>query len=120
MREQLKKRIAEGKRIRKYLLGNFYPHSGANLDARDWCVIQYHRPAENDGIILAFRRHESPFNSYISNLCEIDPEAKYKVIRSQTFKQSKPSILRGAALKNLNIKIDDCPGSLFVEYSCEN
>ncbi len=119
-REQLKNGIVEGKRLRKYYLGNFYPHAGANLDARDWCVIQYHRPVENDGIILAFRRHESPFNSYTSNLSEIDPEAKYKVIQSLTFKQSKPSIISGAALTNLNIKIDECPGSLLVEYSLVN
>jgi len=119
-REQLKKGIAEAKRIRKYYLGNFYPHSGANLNARDWCVIQYHRPTYNDGIILAFRRHESPVNSYITNLCEIDPEADYKVIQSLTFKQSKPSIIRGVDLTNLNITIDDCPGSMLVEYSQED
>ena len=119
-RDQLKKGITECKRIQKCLLGNFYPHSGANLNPRDWCVIQYHRPAEKDGIVLAFRRHESPFSSYTCNLYEIDPKARYKVIYSWAFEQSKIIEIAGDEMKRVKLEINDCPGSLLIEYKQMN
>ena len=46
-RELLKKAIAEGKRIRKYYFGNFYPLTPVTLDTSEWCVLQYHLKNEN-------------------------------------------------------------------------
>ena len=66
-RDLLKQAIAEGKRIRKYYFGNFYPLSRRDDRARkDWCVMQYHRPQEQDGMVLAFRRPGSPKAEFLA------------------------------------------------------
>jgi alpha-galactosidase len=115
-RELLRKGIAEGKRIRKYWTGDFYPLSEVTTDTRAWCVMQYHRPAEGDGIVLAFRRHESPYSGYDCHLREIDPAANYQVTMYHGYEPEKPVTMRGSDLARLSVAIGECPGSVLVEY----
>ncbi|MBI3921981.1 MAG: NPCBM/NEW2 domain-containing protein [Armatimonadetes bacterium] len=115
-RNLLKQAIAEGKRLRKYYFGNFHPLSDVTLSAKDWSVLQYHRPAEEDGIIVAFRRHQSPYGSFHCQAQEIDAEADYEVTWSHTYNPSKAVRVKGAKLRSLKLEIEDCPGSVVVEY----
>jgi alpha-galactosidase len=115
-RKSLKQAITEGKRIRKYYFGNFYPLSDVNINAREWCVLQYHRPRENYGMIVAFRRHNSPYSSYVCQLREINPKSRYMVTYSYDFIRSKPVEMKGKDLQQLDVKLSDCPGSVIVEY----
>ena len=97
-RELLKQGIAEGKRIRKYFYGNFYPLSEVNTNPRDWCVMQYHLPDERDGIVMAFRRDQSPYGSYDCRLREIDPPATYQVTMYHGYDPEKPITMKGSDL----------------------
>jgi alpha-galactosidase len=115
-RELLKQGIAEGKRLRKYLLGNFYPISVATVSAREWCAYQYHRPVEGDGVVFVFRRHESLYWGYQLNLHDIDPAADYEVTYARTYTPDKPCRMKGAELLRLKVNIDNCPGSVLIEY----
>ncbi|MHB1001609.1 MAG: NPCBM/NEW2 domain-containing protein [Armatimonadota bacterium] len=115
-RAMLKQGVAEGKRIRKYFLGNFYPFTEVTENPKEWCVMQYHRPDAQDGMILAFRRQNSPYGSYTCELREIDPNAKYEVIRSRTYRQGKPTIMKGSDLQQIQVSIDEKPGSMLIEY----
>ncbi|MHB0998912.1 MAG: NPCBM/NEW2 domain-containing protein [Armatimonadota bacterium] len=139
-KELLKQAIAEIKRVRKYWLGNFYPLSGVTPsyleitglpyvpltedrvkrgttpDYHDWSVVQYHRPDEGDGIVIAFRRHESPFPAYICNLKEIEPNARYSVRVYKTYTKYKQLTLSGSALQKLQLDVKESPGSVLVEY----
>ena len=115
-RDLLEQAIEEGKRIRKYYFGNFYPLDEVTTSARDWCVMQYHRPAEQDGMIIAFRRHQSPYTSFICDLHEIDPEGDYEVTQAHTYTPSQPVKIKGAKLRQFKLEIDHCPGSLMLEY----
>ena len=81
-RDQLRQAIDEGKRIRPYWFGDFYPLSEPTLDPSAWCVTQYHRPAESDGIVVCFRRERSPYASFDCELRNIDPAANYEVRQS--------------------------------------
>jgi len=112
----LRQAIAEGKRIRKYFFGNFYPLNEVTTSPEDWCVLQYHRAAEEDGMVLAFRRHLSPYDNYDAVLNEIDPVAKYEVTSYSTYIPAKSVLMMGAELQHLKLEIDDFPGSLLVEY----
>jgi len=115
-RDLLKEAIAEGKRLRKYWFGNFYPLSDVTTNAGDWCVMQYHRPAEGEGMIVAFRRHESPSASFVCELHEVDAAADYEVTRSPRYTPTAPVRMRGAQLQTLRLEIDEMPGSLVTEY----
>lgn len=115
-RDLLKQGVAEGKRIRKYFFGNFYALTEVTTSPEDWSVSQYHRPAEEDGMVLAFRRHRSPYDSYSSILNELEPSAKYEVSFYPTYGEAKRVVMAGAELQHLKLEIGESPGSLLVEY----
>jgi alpha-galactosidase len=115
-RDLLREAIVEGKRIRKYYFGNFYPLTEVTTSPEDWCVLQYHRTAEQDGMILAFRRHLSRYGSYESVLNEIDPQSTYEVTYYSDYGSGKRVSMTGAGLQHLKLEINDAPGSLLIEY----
>lgn len=116
-RDLLRQAIEEGKRLRKYYLGDFYVLSPVTMSPADWCVYQYHRMKEQDGMIVAFRRQESPDGSFpCQGLRGIDPGAGYIVKQSRSYEPSEPDTLKGSALKLFRIRIDERPGSVIVEY----
>jgi len=115
-RGQLNQAIAEGKRIRKYFFGNFYPLTEVSASREAWSVIQYHRPEEQGGMILAFRRHESGYESYDAAMQEIDPAAKYELTYYYNYVPAKTVQMTGTEMQHLRLTIKDEPGSLLVEY----
>jgi alpha-galactosidase len=115
-RQLLKQAIAEGKRLRPYYLGNLYALGEVTTSARDWCVLQYHRPEHDDGMVIAFRRHDSPFCAFAAGLREIRPEAVYAVTRSAGYEPAPPERMAGARLQRLKIEVDERPGSVVIEY----
>jgi hypothetical protein len=115
-RDLLKQGIAEGKRIRKYFFGNFYPLVESGHDASGWCVLQYHRPAQGDGMVMAFRREQAPDNTRVCDLREIDPAASYRVTIYRAYEPEAPLVMKGADLQKFKVVIDDRPGSVIVEY----
>ena len=56
----LRKACADYLRIRRYFSQDFYNHGSRNLDLSSWAVWQYDDPERHEGIVLAFRRPESP------------------------------------------------------------
>lgn len=117
-REQLKQAIAEGRRIRKYYAGDFYPLTPVTLDPKDWCVMQYHRATEQDGMVVAFRRPQSPYSGFALNgLRGIDDHADYVVTMSSTYTPAAPVTMKGAALRALEANVAEKPGSVIVEYA---
>ena len=51
----------EYRSIRRYFSEDFYNHASSVLDPTAWAVWQYHDPKTQKGILMAFRRSESPF-----------------------------------------------------------
>ena len=115
-RAQVQQAIAEAKRIRPYWFGEFFPLSTPSLDPTAWCVMQYDRPDERDGIVLGFRRENSPYTSYECELRNIEPDARYEVRVSQDYQPQPASILTGAELSRYRLTIDSKPGSVLLEY----
>jgi alpha-galactosidase len=119
-REQLKQAIIEAKRLRKFFFGDFYPQSDVTESPKDWCAFQYNRPEEHDGMVMAFRRPEAPNAFTCLGLKGIDPAATYLVSLATSYKPSKPVRMKGADLVKLELKVDECPGSVVVEYRIAN
>jgi len=117
-RDLLKQAILEGKRIRKYYSGNFYPLTSVTLDAAAWCVTQYHRTNENDGMIMAFRRPKSEQAQFtLTGLREIDPKARYRVTSYRGYEPLPEKMMTGAELLRSAAQISETPGSIVIEYS---
>jgi alpha-galactosidase len=115
-RELLKQAIAEGKRVRKYYFGDFFPLSSVTVSPADWCVLQYHRPAEQDGMVVAFRRPAAAEASFVARLHEIDAAADYEITLAYTYQPSAPTRIKGADLRALKVQVPDRPGSVLIEY----
>ena len=112
----MKQAIAEAKRIRKYYFGNFYTLAKVTVDPKDWCVTQYHRPGEKDGIILAFRRHEAGQSSMVCKPYEIEPDLRYEVNYYWDYELAKTIQISGAELEMLELTVEKMPGSVLIEY----
>lgn len=60
--EWAKKIVDEYRRIRKYFHCNFYNHGSEVYDKTSWAIWQYHDDETDSGIVMAFRRCDSPFD----------------------------------------------------------
>lgn len=115
-REQLKRAIAEGKRLRPYFFDNFYALTPATIRPDDWSVVQFHRPNQQDGLLMAFRREAAKEADRAVQLREIDPAAEYDVMQSIDYTRAPPKRMKGSELISPKLHIDAQPGSLIVEY----
>lgn len=62
----------EYRSIRKYFSCDFYNHGSAKFDETSWAIWQYHDPDTQSGILMAFRRSESPFDAVNVTLKGVD------------------------------------------------
>lgn len=108
--------IAEGKRIRRYYFGDFYPITPVTTSAADWCVMQYHLPDTHEGMVMAFRRSLASASARQCDLRGIDTQANYDVRLSYDYEQSPAVTVTGAQLAHLMIDVPEKPGSVIIEY----
>ena len=80
----LKKMMAEFHEVEKYLLGDFYPLTAHGVALDVWVAWQFDRPELGEGIIQAFRRDESPYETARFKLRGLDPDAHYRASRTST------------------------------------
>ncbi|MBR5459467.1 MAG: alpha-galactosidase [Clostridia bacterium] len=62
----------EYRSIRKYFSCDFYNHGSVKFDETSWAIWQYHDPDTQSGILMAFRRSESPFDAVNVTLKGVD------------------------------------------------
>ena len=115
-RELLKQAIAEAKRLRPYFFGDFYVLGDVTVQPTDWCVLQYNRPKEQDGMVMAFRRPGAANADFAAKLHDIDPAATYEITQSVRYERPTPERIQGSKLATLNLHIEQKPGSVVVEY----
>lgn len=75
--EWLKQQLQEYLRVRPFLTEDFYPLTKMTDRPDVWSASQYHRPHTGDGIVLLFRREESPYETASFQLYGLDPAARY-------------------------------------------
>jgi len=87
---QQKQIIAAYRRYSPYFLEDFYPLSGyGDLSALDtWLAYQYHRPSDESGIVVAFRRKDCTQSDYVVRLRGLDPAATY-VLQEEEYENAK-------------------------------
>lgn len=74
----LQRYLAEFCRVRPYLSEDFYPLTAHGTQSDIWCAVQYDRPAERDGVILAYRRENAPYDRAALPMKAVDPAATYR------------------------------------------
>lgn len=81
--------------LRYLLVGSYYPLTGYSRNLRDWMAYQFHRADLDTGMVMVFRRKQSPYRSLEVALHKLDPGATYE-LRSEV--SGATSKARGAAL----------------------
>ncbi|MCY3023579.1 MAG: NPCBM/NEW2 domain-containing protein, partial [Planctomycetota bacterium] len=75
--DQARACIAEIKENRKYWSGDYYPLTPWSMAHDHWIAWQFHRPDLDAGIVLAFRRKDSPYPALQAALRGVKPDQTY-------------------------------------------
>lgn len=111
--EAVKRSVALYKKLRPYMLGDFYPLFSFNTSDQIWYGYQFHRPDMNSGYAMLFRRKNCPDQSIIIKLNGIDTDSRYEI----SFEDSSEKIIKlGAELSTVQITVPSAPGSAIVYY----
>lgn len=105
--------VALYKKIRPYLLGDFYPLFPHTAAEEVWYGYQFHRDDLGAGIAVVFRREKSAEPAKALPLKGLDANAEYEV----TFEDGgNAAVLTGQALQHLKVEIPSAPGSAILYY----
>jgi alpha-galactosidase len=108
--------LKEYAEIRSFYYEDYYPLSGTENLVRDniWLAYQMHRPSDDSGIVVAFRRSQSPDKSIIVQLSGLDSQRTYTisnydndVVLTKTGKE---------LMDGFELEIDEPRGSLLLHY----
>jgi alpha-galactosidase len=91
----LKRMMGEFREVEKYLLGDFYPLTAHSLSLDVWAGWQFDRPELGEGIVQAFRRGESPYETARLKLRGLEADATYRL---KDFDQAQATTARGKDL----------------------
>jgi alpha-galactosidase len=113
---QLQKYIADFKRLRPYYYADYYPLTPNENITTDsiWLSYQLNRPAEGDGIILAFRRPACPIDKITVKLSGLLPDAQYQLWfedENKTITQSGKELM-----DHLDLILNEKNRSLLISY----
>jgi alpha-galactosidase len=135
-----KKLIDRYKEVRHLLVGAWYPllacpNDYVDLNSRDadlwlwggdgskhrkphteWVATQYHRPDLHEGMILAFRRPDSPYSSVQVSLRGIDPGATYEVSWDSKEKKDKKALPGSKLIRGFEIVLPEKRSSDLIVY----
>ena len=75
----LRRTVAEFRQSEPYLLGDFYPLAAWSLAKDVWVAWQYDRPEQGTGLVQAFRRDASPYETARFKIRGLDAGARYAV-----------------------------------------
>ncbi len=111
----LRKLFAEWKQISPCLLGDYYPLTPYNPANDVWMAFQFDSPEKGAGVVRAFRRAESPYESIRLKLRGLNPDATYRFTNLDTAEKTE---LSGRELldKGLSVVIKDRPGTAVIIY----
>jgi len=111
----LRKLVAEWKQVVPNLYGDYWPLTPWRAELDVWMAWQFDRPEVGEGVVQAFRRPESLYESARFVLRGLDPAASYEVrdIDAEGTQRLTGRELMG---KGLLVTIPDRPGAAIVFY----
>lgn len=115
----IKQIVDQWKAIAPNFLGDYYPLTGYSLENDQWIAWQFNRPEVGQGMLQAFRRGDSVYESARLRLHGLDAGAKYRVTNLD--ESEREVVMSGSALisEGALLAIPDRPGAVFVSYARE-
>ena len=112
---ELRRLVRQWQQIAPYYLGDYYPLTPYSLENDVWMAWQYDCPEQGEGMLQAFRRADSPYESARFKLRGLDPTAHYAVTDLDTGAVQQ---LDGHALMTMGwpVVLPNQPDSAIVTY----
>jgi len=98
-----RKMMADYRRAQPFFRGDYYPLTGCTTAADQWAAYQMHRPDMGKGLVMVFRRHQSPYRSAQLRLHGLDPRRTYTLENADTGKRQR---LSGRRLMENGLPVD--------------
>jgi len=114
--EELQKYYSDVRRLRPYYYSDYYPLTKTDNMTNDnvWLAYQMNRPVQKDGIIMAFRRKNSPDETIQVKLRGLDKTADYELFNEDS---GEKVIRKGEELGNgIVLSLDKKEMSLLITY----
>ena len=77
--ERLRAMVEEARTSVPFFFGDYYPLTPYSIAETDWLAMQFHGPAPDQGVVLAFRRIACRNDSLRLKLHGLDAAARYRV-----------------------------------------
>jgi alpha-galactosidase len=112
---QVQRLIGQWRSVAPLYYGDFYPLTPYSTEPTAWMAWQFASPAENQGIIQAFRRAESPFETARFHLRGLKASSSYTVRDIDSDQQSRHT---GKELMEIGlaVNIGKHPGVAILSY----
>ena len=111
----LRRLVGQWRSTGPYYCGDYYPLMPYSLENTVWIAWQFDRPDLGEGVVQAFRRAESFYESARLKLRGLDPDGRYALTQ---FDVQGSSEMTGRELMEtgLAISIKDQPGAAIITY----
>jgi alpha-galactosidase len=102
--------------LRRFYYGDYYPLTRYSQSQDAWMAYQLHLPADEEGLIVVFRRPASQQESRLLPLHGLDRSAAYQIVDLDT---GKVRTAQGADLldRGLEVQLTQKPGSALLRYA---
>ncbi|MBP7052130.1 MAG: alpha-galactosidase [Phycisphaerae bacterium] len=111
----LRRLIRQWRQVAPNYYGDFYPLTPWTRDNGAWMAWQFDRPEAGEGLVQAFRRHESIYEAARLRLWALDTAATYLVTNLATGEQQSHSG-RNLLDQGLRITMSDRPDAATLTY----
>jgi alpha-galactosidase len=114
--QRVRQLLSEWRRASEYFYGDYYPLTPYTTESTEWMAWQFNRPEQGDGIVQAFRRPDSAYDSARFILRGLDANARYSIT---DFDTRNATVLTGRELmaKGFPVSISDKPGAVIIRYA---
>jgi alpha-galactosidase len=113
--KRLKKTIADWQAVVPEFYGDYYPLTTYSLSEDVWMAWQFNRPENGTGMVQAFRRMQSRYQSIRVKLQGLDKDAVYTLTNLDLPGTTKMTG-RDLSEKGLAITIQEQPGAAIIAY----
>jgi alpha-galactosidase len=114
--DQLRRVLGQWRRYADHYFGDYYPLTAYSLDRTAWIAWQFDRPEKGEGMVQAFRRDQSVYESARFKLTGLDAGAQYTII-SLDSGEAKAVSGRELIEQGLSVSILEQPGDIVITYS---
>ena len=112
----LRRMVDQWKAFAPYYFGDYYPLTEYSLSPDQWIAWQFDHPALGGGMVQAFRRSESVFESARIPLKGLEPEARYRVMNVDAPDAAVEVTGKSLLEDGLFIEMREKPGTAFFVY----